>query len=446
MDISSSSMRSTLSFATQGTLVVAGVSHASAPIGILERLSIPDERLPKALFELEEREHVREAVILSTCNRTEIYALAPTFHGGARDLDGFLSDFCHVEPEEMGDYLYLHSQASAIRHLFRVTAGLESMLLGEPEILGQVRRAFRVATEEGAAGAVLGEAFRRALTVGKRVRTETDIARQPVSVPSAAVELVKRGVGDPTLAGKRVAIVGAGAMARLTAQVLQKVSADLLIVNRSEGRGHELARRYGARFSPLSLMRDALAATDVVICATNCPEAIIDRPLLERVVQLRRSGDPLIVVDIALPRDVDPACGQIPGVALHDLSDLRSVVDANLGRRLSQVPQAEAIVAHEVARFGEWRWATHVAPTLTALVAKADAIRVEELARLRARAPDIAPDQWAAVEQLAKRIVAKMLHTPLTGMKNLRTTEREMHLAALRELFDLDGATGEQGW
>jgi glutamyl-tRNA reductase len=411
----------------------------------LERLTIADERLPKALHHLSTFDHVLEAVVLSTCNRVEVYAAVSKFHAGTQDLRNFLAEFCHAAPEDFADHLYSYHDEAAIRHLFRVAAGIDSMVLGESEILGQVRRAFQSASDEAMVQRVLGAAFRKALRVGKRVRTETYIGRNPVSISSAAVELARKAWPGETLDGKRVSIVGAGKMGRLAAQALRQAGArDVTVVNRSEERARELAETFDAEPRPWSDLIQTLATSDIVICSTTSPAPVLDKRAIEDVMALRPANSPLFIVDIAVPRDVDFAAKDVPGVLLRDIDDLRGVVETNMGSRLSEVARVEEIVTGELERLMEWERATEIAPTIAALVARADDIRDAEMARVRTQLETLTAEQREAVDRLTHRIVAKLLHPPLEKAKDLASSKQgHLYLTALRELFELDDEPDE---
>ena len=420
------------------SIVVVGLNHRTAPVDLLERLSISEERLGKALHQLATYEHVLEGAILSTCNRIEAYAVVSKFHGGAQDLRNFFAEFCHVAPEDFSDDLYTYHDENALRHLFRVAAGIDSMVVGESEILGQVRRAYQRAADEGMVHRVLGAAFRQALRVGKRARTETSIGHNPVSVSSAAVELARRAWPDGTLNGRRVAIVGAGKMGRLAARVLADSGAgDVVVVNRTEERGRALAGTFGATSRPFNELEDVLRASDIVICSTTSPQTVIDAPLVERA-RRGREEEALFVVDIAVPRDVDPAVGSLPGVVLRDIDDLRGVVEGNLGARLGEVGRVEELIADELDRFSKWQRSTELAPTAAALVSKADAIRAAEMARIAPLLETMTEAQRDAVDHLSRRMVAKLLHAPLQSARDLAGSKQgQLYLNALRELFEL---------
>jgi glutamyl-tRNA reductase len=418
--------------------VVVGLNHKTAPVSLLERLAITDERLAKALHQLSGYEHVTESVLLSTCNRVEVYADVTKFHGGAQDLRNFLAEFCHIAPEEFVDHLYTYHDEAAVRHLFRVAAGIDSLVVGESEILGQVRRALQVATEEGACGRVLGAAFRGALRVGKRSRSETAIGRNPASVSSAAVELARRALPGETLAGRRVAIVGAGKMGRLAAQALAAAGAsDVTIVNRSGERALSLAEAFDARARPLEELTDVLAGADILISSTTAPGVIITRDAVERSRQ--RRTDPLLIVDIAVPRDVETDVARIPGVVLRDIDDLQAVVESSLGSRRGEVAKVERIISSELERFERRERASEVAPAIAELLERAEVMRAAEVERVGMRLQGLSEADRAAVEQLSRRLVAKLLHAPVEKAKALGDSKQGGHyLAALRELFDLD--------
>jgi glutamyl-tRNA reductase len=420
------------------SVVVVGLNHNSAPVDLLERLAIPEDELPKALHQLLTYEHVLEGAVLSTCNRIEVYACVSKFHGGAQDLRNFLAEFRHVAPEDFSDRLYTYHDDAAIRHLFRVSAGIDSMVVGESEILGQVRRAFAAATEEGATQRVLGSAFRKALRAGKRARTETSIGRNPVSISSAAVELARKAFEGSTLAGKRVTIVGAGKMGRLAAQALAGAGAsDVSVVNRSQERAQDLADAFGATPMPIERLPEQLALADIVITSTTAPETIIDKAMVEDAVAGRDADRTLFIVDIAVPRDVEAVVADIPGVVLRDIDDLRGVVEANIGSRLSEISQVEQILGDEVTNFIEWQRSSEIAPTIAELVAWAESIRAAEMERLAAM--NLSPEQLEVAERSSKRIVAKLLHPALEKAKELAASKQgHTYLTALRELFELD--------
>jgi glutamyl-tRNA reductase len=437
-------------------IIVVGLNHRTAPISLLERLALPEERMAKALHHLLTFDHVLEGVILSTCNRIEVYAVVSRFHGGAQDLRNFLAEFCHVAPEEFTDYLYTYHDDAAVRHLFRVAAGVDSMVVGESEILGQTRRAFQRSSDEGVVGRLLGHVFRQALAVGKRARRDTGIGRHPVSVSSAAVELARRAFPSGSLEGKRVLVVGAGKMGALAVQSLRRAGATAVtVVSRTQERARDLAEASGVGARGLDDLEDAAAAADIVICSTTSAGMVLDRGTVARAAERRvkgaaarrregtaasrTGGEPLLIIDIAVPRDVDPSCADVADVILRDIYDLRGVVQTSVGSRVAEVSKVEEIVAAEVGRFVQWERAGEIAPAISALVARAEEVRRSEIARVGGRLRDLSPSQQEAVEQLTKRIVRKLLHRPLDVAKELAGSKQGyLHLQVLRELFELE--------
>jgi glutamyl-tRNA reductase len=422
------------------SVVVVGLNHKTAPISLLERLAIAEEQSAKALHHLLNYEHVVEGAILSTCNRIEVYAVVTKFHGGAQDLRNFLAEFCHVAPEDFSDHLYTYHDEGAVRHLLRVAAGIDSMVVGESEILGQVRRAYAIAQQEAATGRMLRMAFVSALRTGKRARTETGIGRNPASISSAAVDLARRAFPYDGLAGKSVAIVGAGKMGRLAARSLAAAGAtDVVIVNRSEDRARALADAFGGRVGSFDELHEILETTDIVISSTTSPGTVLDRPLVSAALENRRRLTPLFIVDIAVPRDVEVAVGDLPGVILRDIDDLRGVVETAMGTRVGEISAVEAIISEELDRFSSWQRAGASAPIAAALKAKAERITAGEIEHIRAELASMTPRQRAAVEQLAHRVAAKVLHGPLSKAKDLAgSAQGDLYLVAVRELFELD--------
>lgn len=422
------------------SIVVVGLNYRTAPVGLLERLAIPRDSLVKALHQLATYDHVLEGVVLSTCNRVEVYAKVTKFHGGAQDLRNFLSDARHIAPEDFSDHVYTYHDAAAVGHLLRVAAGIDSMVVGESEILGQVRSALQVASDEGLVQRTLRRAFSQALRVGKRARTETSIGRHPVSVSSAAVELARRAWPTQSLADKRILIIGAGKMGGLAVQALVKAGAgNTTIINRTEEKAQGVAAAFGASSKPFEQLPRELAQSDIVICSTTSPHVVLDAPMVERAARERTAADPLVVVDIAVPRDVDPSVGDIPNVVLRDIDDLSEMVQGRMEGRLVEVSKVEAIVEEEVARFSQWEAAIEVAPTVARLVERSEAIRRSEIDRVKAQLAELPEHQRELIDQLTKRMVGKLLHAPLSRSRELASSKRgHLYREALHELFELD--------
>ena len=420
-------------------MIVVGLNHRTAPVSVLERVAISDEQLTKALQQLSNYEHIVEGAILSTCNRTEIYAVATKFHGGVQDMRNFIGEFCHVAPEDIADHLYTFHEDGAIRHLFRVASGIDSMVLGESEILGQVRRSYQVADEEGTATRILGAAMRHALRVGKRARTETAIGRNPTSISSAAVDLAKKAFADKTLEGRSIAVIGAGKMGALAATALARSGAShISVVNRTEERAQTLASELGIEAHSWDELGRVIARSDIVISSTTAAGAVIDRPVIEKAAATRTS--PLLLVDIAVPRDIDPSVADLPNVVLRDIDDLRGVVETNFGSRLDEVSKVEEIINNQLERFLEWERSTEVGPTVAALVALADRLKKEEMGRLKG----MTDEQRRVFEQSMERVISKLLHVPISRAKELVSSKQGyLYVTALRELFELGDEPSE---
>ena len=406
------------------------------PLDLLERMAVPASRLPKALADLTSREHINEAVVLSTCNRIEVYVLAEKFHGAYQDIRNFFAEVSHVAPEEFSDHLTSLYDGDAARHLFSVASGLDSAVLGEHEILGQVRKSWETASTEGAVGPVLNTLFRHSLEVGKRVRTETAISRNITSVSQAAVAMATERLGG--LGGRQVLIVGAGEMGEGLARALHGGGvAGIRVANRTWDRAVEVAGRLGGEPVRLDDLPHQLAEVDVLLTSTGASAAILEHGDLASVVG-ERHGRELLVVDIAVPRDVDPTAGEIEGVTLLDMDDLREFADVGIRERQREVTAVHAILDVELDRYVDESTARSVAPLVASLRARGDLVRSGELQRLVARLGDLDDRQRDAVEALAAGIVGKLLHEPTVRLKDAAGTARGERLAeALRDLFDL---------
>ncbi|MGH9244997.1 MAG: glutamyl-tRNA reductase [Acidimicrobiales bacterium] len=412
------------------------MNYRTAPLDVLERFAVADAALPKALHDLRQRPHVSEAVVLATCHRTEVYAVAERFHAGYAELRDFFSDLAGLPPDTVSDALYIHHDDAAAGHLLTVAAGLDSAVIGESEVLGQVADAWERARLEGAAGPALNLLFRHALEAGKRVRTETGVARGITSISQAAVAMAGSHVGG--LAGLRALVLGAGSMGEQLAVALADAGvAEVVVTNRTPATATTLATRVGGRTAPLADLLDELVAADVFFTSTGAEVAVLDEADVEKVVD-RRHGRPFLIVDVAVPRDVDPAAGRRPGVTLLDMNDLRAFVDTNLQGRRREAERARSILGHELERYRAQATAREAAPLVALLRGHAEALRTAELQRLARRLEGLDPRQRDAVEALTRGIVAKLLHEPTIRLKDAAGTARGERLAeTLRELFDL---------
>ncbi|CAB4857623.1 unannotated protein [freshwater metagenome] len=417
------------------SIVVIGVNHRTGPLALLERVSVTVESLPKAIASLTSRVNIREAVVLSTCNRTEVYAVAERFHGAYADIRDFFCELGGLTPDELHPHLYSQHDDAAVSHLFEVAAGLDSAVLGETEILGQVRHAWEFSQSEGGARATLNLLFRHALETGKRARTETGISRSTTSVSHAAVEMATERLG--TLKGRRVLVVGAGEMGEGVAVALVAAgAADITVTNRTEARAEQLAARINGRVVPFHALGDTIASVDVLLTCTGSGSVVIDHDL----VHAARGGidTPLLVVDIAVPRDVDGAVAQLDGVTLLDLDDLRDWAAKGIEKRAAEADSVRIIVGEEVERFSIDVTARQAAPLVAQLHEHAETIRVAELERFASRLAGLEPAQRSAVESLTRGIIAKLLHHPSVRLKeDVGTPSGERNAAAVHDLFNL---------
>ncbi len=419
------------------SVVVIGLNHRTVPLDLLERMTIDESRLGKALHDVASRDHVSEAVVLSTCNRTEIYVVAEKFHGAYADVRDFLSEMAYLPPEEFSDHLYVSYDEEAAAHLFAVTSGLDSAVIGEAEILGQVRHAWHRGQEEGTVGTSLNLMFRHALEVGKRARTETGISRHIASVSTAAVAMAAERLGP--LDGRAILVLGAGDMGEgMVRSLISGGVDDVRIANRTWERAQEMAAQLGGRAVRLAELDRALAEVDVLLTSTGASSLMLEHGDMTRIMEARL-GRPLLIVDVAVPRDVDPAASDIPGVTLLDMDDLRAFAEAGMAERRREVTAVRRMVDEEVARFQAISTAQEVAPLIAALHDGSEQVRVGEIERFRGRLGELDERQLEAVEALTRGIVAKLLHDPTVGLKDAAGTARGERLAeALRDLFKLD--------
>jgi glutamyl-tRNA reductase len=422
------------------SVLVVGLSHRSAPVDVLERTALPPDAVPKALREVMSCSHVSEALVLSTCNRVEIYASVDKFHGGVQQISESLCRTAGVPLDDLTPHLYVHYEDRAVQHLFAVACGLESMVVGEAQILGQVRVAFRVAQEEHAVGRTLGELVRQALRAGKRAHSETGIDRAGASLVSVGLDLAERTIGS--LAGRSVVIVGAGSMGALAGTTLRRRGAGRIVVaNRTVANGRRLAANLGGEAVELGALETAIADADLVVTSTGSVGTVVTADAVEAAVA-RRAGRPLFVLDLALPRDVDPAVRGLADVTLVDLDALRSVLDS--AEAAADVEAVRRIVSEEVARFLSWQRSVQVAPTVAALRGKAATVVDSELARLMGRLPDLDAKARNEIATAMSRVVDKLLHAPTVRVKELADGPGgDAYAVALRELFGLDPSAPE---
>jgi glutamyl-tRNA reductase len=419
------------------SVVVIGLNHRTAPLDLLERMAVGEGAQAKALHDLCDREHVTEAMILSTCNRTEVYAVAERFHAAYSDIRSFLGDLSYLPPEAFADHLYVHYDSAAAAHLLSVTAGLDSAVLGESEIQGQVRQAWDRARTDGATGPVLNLLVRHALEAGKRARTETGIGRNIASVSQAAVAMADDRLGG--IAGRTVLVVGAGEMGEGMAVALAGAGvAEIRVANRTVARAEALAERVGGRSVPLTDLAGELADVDLMLTSTGARSLLLEHADLEPVMA-SRPDRPLLVVDIAVPRDVDAAVSELDGVTLLDMDDLRRFTDIGLAERRREVAGVEHILNEELERYLGATSAREIAPVVVALRSSAEAVRVAEVERLRHRLGPLDERESALVDAVTQGLMNKLLHRPTVVLKDAAGSPRGDRLvAALRELFEIE--------
>lgn len=418
-----------------------GLKRGSLPSDLIERMTVPDICLPPTLHELLRGEHLTEAVVLSTCMRTEIYVAGSSLHDAVADVRSFLREWGRGEFEAYDDFLYSFCGEEAVSHLFRVASGIDSAILGEGEILRQVRKAWQLAERETAAGPVLTRLFRHSLEVGKRARSETAISRGTTSFSQAAVAMAAAHFGS--LQGRTVLVVGAGAMGRGVSRALTSVPriGDVMFANRTASRASDLADQFGGRPVAMDRISGALERADLVVTSTAAPTALVKRADVSAVLPAR-SGRPLLIVDMGVPRDVDPAVSDLPSVTLKSMDDLKDFAEVGLSGRRKEIDAVSRIVDDEVRRFLELTAQRETAPMVAALHQRAEHWRQTELDRYRLRLADLDEREWAAVEALTRGLLAKVLHEPSVQIKAAAGShQRDLLLAAARTLFALDGCT-----
>jgi glutamyl-tRNA reductase len=417
-------------------LLALGVSHKTAPVALRERLAFTEAQGAAFAQLAVENEQIAEAVVISTCNRTEVYVVVGDFVKAEAELLSMLSARAEIRPTELAEAIYSPRNCDAARHLYRVTAGFESMIVGEAEIQGQVRRAYETAQAAGCTGPLTNRLFMAALGTGKRVRSETRIGWSRVSVPSIAVDLATGLLG--ALQHRHVVIVGAGETSELTARALADQGAGtVFLANRHADRARSLAERFGGSVVGLHDLPKQLAAADIVVSSTASPHAIVGSEELELVLQARE-GRPLLLIDLAVPRDIDPRCGELEGVTLYDMDDLQAVVARNLGTRAELIPQAEEIVEDEIKRFARWLGQLEALPTVAALHEHADRVVEQVLAENAGRWESASPRDVARVQELGKAIASRILHEPTIRLRSLSEQRSHASLQIVRELFGLD--------
>ncbi len=421
-------------------LLALGISHKTAPVALRERLAFTESEAVEFARTVTATEQIREAVVISSCNRTEVYLVV----GDPVEAEGvvlnLLARRAKIRPTELAEAIYSPRNCDAARHLYRVSASLESMIVGEAEIQGQVRRAHEAAIAAGCTGPLLNRLFAAALTTGKRVRSETAIGASRVSVPSIAVDLALSVLGS--LERRHVVILGAGETSELTAQALADQGAGTIFVaNRHADRALSLAQRFGGSVVGLDKLPEQLTQADIVLSSTSSPHPIVGREELELVMG-ERGGRPLLLIDIAVPRDIDPSCSELEGVTLYDIDDLQAVAARNLNTRAAETPRALEIIEEEIHRFARWMGQLDALPTVSALREHGDVIVQQVLAENAGRWETASPRDLARIEAVARAVMGRLLHEPTIRLRALDGDRGHASLELARELFGLRTLTG----
>jgi glutamyl-tRNA reductase len=419
-------------------IVDIGMNHETAPVEVRELLSFGKEALEKAIHDIQAIKNIKESLVLSTCNRVEILFTAEKEKEAKQSIITLLSRFSGMARDELRQMLYIHDDLEAIRHIFRVGASLDSMIVGEPQILGQVKDAYRIAVDHKSSSVVLNRLMHRTFSLAKRIRTETGIAGSPVSISFAAVELAKKIFGD--LKGKGALLIGAGEMAELAAAyLLNNKIAQILVANRTFSRAMELAEHFHGRAVSFDEIETQLLKVDIVITSTASPEPIISFHQARRIMKDRKNR-PLFFIDIAVPRNVESLVNELGNVFVYDIDDLKGIIDDNISKRKAEAMKAERMVDEEVIKFSEWLKTLDVVPTIVALHEKSERLCRNELKRTLSSLKDLTPEQRKGIENLAQSITKKLLNDPIVFLKRKGERDsRDLYLDIARKLFNLDG-------
>jgi glutamyl-tRNA reductase len=421
-----------------GELLALGANHKTAPLPLREKVALPDGRAARVLSELVEHESVHEAVAISTCNRTELYLITADPVEAESAALAILSRQAGLRPTELLGAIYSLRGSAAVEHLFAVTGGLDSMIVGEAEVQGQVKRSYERALVEGVTGPVTNRLFRDALATGKRVRSETEVSRTSVSVSTVAVKLAADFLGD--LSNRRVLVIGAGENGEMTARALADRGVhSIFVANRRHDRAIGLAARFGGEAVRFDDLPELLTQADIVVSCTASPHQIVGREELALVLEERR-GRPLLMMDIAVPRDIDPNVRDLPGLTLYDMDDLQHTVARNLSGREAEAVKAGGLIEQEVERFARWLGSLEIVPTVAALRERGDEIVAQVLRENAERWESLSENDRRRLELMARAIVSRLLHEPTLRLKDSDGDRSYIYVDALRELFALDGS------
>ena len=417
-------------------VLVIGVNHKTATVEIREKLAFNGPKLEEGVFGLRKVPEVKEAAVLSTCNRVELYICASKRGSAADHVKSFLSAFHGLPRQDFEKSLYVHEGEDAIRHIFRVSSSLDSMVVGEPQILGQIKDTFDFALNKKTTGVLLNKLMKKAISTAKRVRTETKIAENAVSISFAAVELAKKIFTN--LTGKSFMLLGAGEMAELAARHLMNNGVqDVMVVNRTYERGCELAREFNGKPVKFENFLHELVHADIIICSTGAPSYVLLKEQMHKAMKERKNR-PVFIIDISVPRNIDPEINKLDNVYLYSVDDLQEVVDTNIHGRKVEAEKAEKIIDEEVEKFMKWMSSLDSVPTIVALRQKADEIKTEELEKLKGRLPGLDEEKMKAVEYMAAAIINKLIHPPTVALKE-DTEDRDELIAMIKKLYGING-------
>ncbi len=416
-------------------IIVVGLNHNTADVEVREKVAFNESRLEEGLRRFRELPEVEEALILSTCNRVELYANVKDSVKASESIKTFLSEFHDINRASLDKALYIHDDVNAIRHIFRVASSLDSMVIGEPQILGQLKEAFEIALEKKTTGILLNRLMKKAISVAKRVRRETRIAENAVSISFAAVELAKKIFTD--LSEKVFMLLGAGEMAELAARHLMSNGVkEVIVANRSYGRACELAKEFNGRPVKLDDFLQEMVRSDIVICSTGAPHYILLKDQMQRVMKDRKQR-PVFLIDISVPRNIDPKINDLDNVYLYNIDDLQGIVDANMFERKKEAEKAEKIIEEEIEPFLKWLSSLDSVPTIVALREKAEEIKREEFEKLMNRFPDMEEGQKKAIEYMASAIMNKLIHPPTVALKE-DPEDKDLMIAIIKKLYGIE--------
>ncbi len=416
-------------------IIVIGLNHKTAPIEVRERIAFDGPKLEEALNILKDSDVVKESIVLSTCNRVEIYAGVTDPDSGIESIKSFLADFHKVPRDLLDKYLYFHKGTEGIRHIYRVGSSLDSMVVGEPQILGQLKDAFDAANKNKTMGVFLNKLMRKSVSVAKRIRTETKIAENAVSISFAAVELAKKIFNE--LATKSFMLIGAGEMAELAARhLINNGVKDVYVTNRTTARAEELAQEFNGKVLLFDNFKMELRYSDIVICSTGAPHYILKKDEMHKIMKERKQK-PVFIIDISVPRNIDPAINKLDNVYLYDVDNLQGIVETNIQERAKEAEKAEKIVDEEIGSFLKWNSSLSATPTIVALRNKAEAIRQQELEKVFKKLGPLEEDKKRAIEYLSTSIVNKLIHPPTSALKS-EQEDRDLMVDIANKLFALE--------